>query len=1028
MTPSRTPPRELFPAAVVIIAGTLISAGLFLMLSSHSSQDIEAEFAMESEIRFSAVRNEISRNIAYLESLHGLFAASDYVTRNEFRRFAASIGKLGQGIITLEWAPYIQREFREAFEAEGQRDGLSGFRITEIDSAGKRKNAPEHDFYFPVLYSSSKRKGHASLGYDLWSSPVMRPPLQAAWDSGRAVASGRIRKPWNPDYADGFIIASPVFSGFFPDETSSGNRLAGFVVGVFSFRDFLLSALGRNSPDGRGLTTPTLHQLGIAVSLYDRSAPKEEQFLFALPESAASDEQPFFRSYSLKVGGRSWEIVCRSLPEFHARFASPLRYQIPLFTAAGTVLILIYLIANSRKTRKISELVDLRTTELSSEEARLRAILETSADGIVTIDEHGTIDIFNSAASRLFGYSPEQVVGKNVSILMPEPYRSAHDHYLRRYLETGEGSIINIGREVEGLRSDGTIFPLHLSVGEGMTAEGRVFSGIVRDITDRRAAEAALSRAKEEAETANASKSEFLARMSHEIRTPLNAIIGMTHLALRTELTPKQRDYLVKSQNSAQVLLHLVNDTLDLSKIEAGRMKLENISFNPASIIRQVVETLAVTAEQKGLMISSIPSADLPTSVKGDPLRLNQILMNLVGNAIKFTDKGSITVLASEERVFPPDRTRSSGTVAVRFVVKDTGIGILEKDIPTIFESFSQADGSTSRRFGGTGLGLAISRKLITIMGGEISVESLPGKGSAFTFTLPFERDTASRLTHYQETRPLPPPSARQGRILLVEDNPINLQLTQELLEAEGYGVTPAVNGAVALDIALREEFDLCLMDIQMPGINGIETTRRLRLLPGWAEKPVVALTAHASAEHRESSLAGGMNGYITKPINPKELSDTVAGWLAKAPSTVSPLPAASDTVIPPGFPERLPGLEVSEGLERMNGNTELYFSLLNSFIELHGTVGADLRKAWVHDGVEAATGIAHAIKGASGNLGASAIHATTRELEKTIRDEDEESLEGLIHQLEQAMDVFRSSVAILRTTVLEDSEPHHPA
>ncbi len=391
------------------------------------------------------------------------------------------------------------------------------------------------------------------------------------------------------------------------------------------------------------------------------------------------------------------------------------------------------------------------------------------------------------------------------------------------------------------------------------------------------------------ADAANQAKSGFLANMSHEIRTPMNAIIGMAHLALKTELTPKQRDYLDKILKSGEHLLGIINDILDFSKIEAGKLEIEHIDFTLDDVLEMLGNLVGEKARAKGLALVVEAQPDVPRQLVGDPLRLAQILINFANNAVKFTEHGSVTVRAS----LVEDRDNQA---LLRFDVIDTGIGLSQEQQHKLFQSFQQADASTSRKHGGTGLGLAISKQLAQLMAGEVGMESTPGAGSTFWCTVLLGKGTAIA----QHAEPSPPATAKLAgaRILLAEDNAFNQQVATELLEMAGMTVAVADTGFDVLRQLQEASFDCVLMDMQMPGMDGLEATRAIRANPAWAQLPVLAMTANAMNEDRILCMEAGMNDFITKPILPQKLYAVLAQHLHReAPSleidTATPTPAA---------------------------------------------------------------------------------------------------------------------------------------
>ena len=404
---------------------------------------------------------------------------------------------------------------------------------------------------------------------------------------------------------------------------------------------------------------------------------------------------------------------------------------------------------------------------------------------------------------------------------------------------------------------------------------------VLTDETDRANALA------DKARKASAAKSEFLANMSHEIRTPMNAIIGMAELMQETELTPRQQHYISTFQSAGENLLHIINDILDISKIEAGHIELEQTRFNLIELVSSSCGILGEKASDKGIAFSIINGQDLPEFVEGDPARLCQILVNLVGNAVKFTRSGSITVsidIAKSQETFfqAPSRTAN-----VRITVTDTGIGIPENKIPIIFDNFTQSSSSTTREYGGTGLGLAISKRLVVLMGGEISVSSREGEGSCFSFTLPLIVSATAAPGGGTEPvkRPAFPETGKPGayeekrKLLIAEDNPDNQKLISAYLEGSPHEVDLAVNGIDAIEKFTNNDYDLVLMDIQMPVMDGYEATRRIRSLErrrrGF-KTPILALTAHATTDERQKCLEAGCDGHLTKPIRKSKLLEAI--------------------------------------------------------------------------------------------------------------------------------------------------------
>ncbi len=558
---------------------------------------------------------------------------------------------------------------------------------------------------------------------------------------------------------------------------------------------------------------------------------------------------------------------------------------------------------------------------LQASEAHIRLIVDTALDGVVTVDAHGVVLGWNIQAERIFGWQASEAMGRPVSeLIVPPEMRAAHLAGIEAFRRTGIGTILGKRIEVTGQRRNGDRFPMELSVNPVSTNAGTGFSAFMRDISDRKQAETRLQDAAraieeanarlhqsllqaeklaEEAQAANKAKSEFLATMSHEIRTPMNGILGFVQLLSDTPLNPEQREFTGIIRQSGDALLSIIDDILDFSKVEAGKLTLNCAPFDVLPVVQEVVGLLTPKAAEKGLHLTLKLAANQPGQVVGDPARVRQVVTNLVGNAIKFTETGGVTV--EMECGPPPGGDPHDSRQHLRISVLDTGIGISEEKQRLLFQKFTQLDSSTTRRFGGTGLGLAISKQLITLMNGRVGCTSAPGRGSTFWFSIPLATATAIQRNACAlpppsraatPTSPTPPaprldPSAPSDAltVILAEDNSTNRALARRLVEKCGFRVETAVNGREAVEKSAADGCIAILMDCDMPEMDGFEATHaiRLRERATGGRLPIIALTANAMAGDREKCLEAGMDDYLSKPVKFPDLQATLARWVASS-------------------------------------------------------------------------------------------------------------------------------------------------
>ncbi|MFM5586290.1 PAS domain S-box protein [Aeromonas rivipollensis] len=647
--------------------------------------------------------------------------------------------------------------------------------------------------------------------------------------------------------------------------------------------------------------------------------------------------------------------------------------------------------------------IHLDITERKQAEQQLRQLslaLEQSPDGVFITDTRARIEYVNAAFLTISGYQQEEVIGQTPSLLRSgltprATYVALWDAIKRGQRWHGEfvnrrkdGSHYQVLAAISPIRQENGLVTHYVAVQADITEKKQLGEELdqyryhLEEMVDERTLQ--LAQAHQRAESANRAKSAFLANMSHEIRTPMNAILGLTYLLKRDTPDSTQHERLEKIDNAAQHLLTIINDILDLSKIDAGKMALEQSDFSLTAMLDNVSALMNEQARAKGLTLM-VDMGDSPTWVHGDITRLRQALLNYAANAIKFTEQGAVTLRVRVARPL-------ADGYLLRFEVEDTGIGISPEQCEKLFQAFEQADVSTTRKYGGTGLGLAITSRLATLMGGEAGVNSTLGQGSCFWFT------AALSAGQGEAPHPLPPPQSlaqtvfpHTARVLLVEDNAINREVVLELLCNSGLVIETAVNGQEALTLVRQHPYDLILMDIQMPVMDGYDATRAIRALSGLARLPILALTASAFEEDRKACESAGMNDFIAKPVTPAKLFEALQRWLPNK-GMVEPVVEPGEQYLsrapladPLARLQGVPGLDLQQGLAALQGKQDKYLALLRHFANEHGQDMVLLHHHLQTGDSTSATRLVHTLRGVASTLGMVELARQCLQLEQTL-------------------------------------------
>lgn len=852
-----------FSLALTILAWNFIAAG-----TEQRARDRFEYLAEDIEQRI------VDRMQAYeqvLRSGKALFSSSEAVHRAEWYQFAEDlhIEKYYPGIQGYGFTKRVLPAEKDALVQEMRKEGIVDFRIWPDQP---------RDEYTAILYLSPLDERNArALGYDMFSEPVRHEAMERARDSGAPAVSGKVVlvQETQSGVQAGFLMYLPVYRNGAPTATVDQRRAAlqGYVYAPFRMNDLMDGVLGTSLPE-------------FTIDIFDGVAETEQGRMYTTataPRLRSDYPNRFTTRKVISVNDRQWTVRVTSLPAFEAGID---RQKSLIVLVAGTIISLLFFsMVRTLATTRIEALALAKemTAALRESEVRFESLVESASEfAIIATDLDGIIRIFSIGGERMLGYRAEELVGKQKpSLFHIDAEIKARTTQLAA--ETGEpveeGDIFIASarrghaetREWTYQRKDGSRLPVQLTISpiRGMHGEVKGFVGIARDVTEERRTKEELRAAIQQAQSASEAKSNFVANMSHELRTPMNAVLGMAYLMGNTALSPDQRKYLDMIQTSGQSLLHVLNDILDFSKIEAGRMELAPARFRLGDVLNALTMIMGVSAGEKDLEVALGVEPDVPEWFIGDALRIQQVLLNLAGNAIKFTRKGEVALLVDVAE-------RYDGTIALRFRVRDTGVGMTEEQRKGLFSAFYQADSSTTRRFGGTGLGLVISARLVDMMGGRIVVQSEHGKGSEFTVTIPLHVADAATANEPAEA-PL-----RDLRLLVVDDNATSRDCISKAIAALHWHADIVDSGAQALSRlhtaqASGQAYDAMLVDWQMPEMDGAATIQAVRAgWPGLNMRIIMMSSEFARSRLMEGQPQWQTDAVLAKPFTRSALADTV--------------------------------------------------------------------------------------------------------------------------------------------------------
>jgi len=973
------------------------------------------QLASSTKAGADAIAFSFQQNLNHLEALHAYFDTNSNVSRGQFSRFTRRLLENTSDIRALEWIPRVSAGQRKALEETTRFHGYSDFNFLELGADGEMITAGDRAEYYPVLFVEPFAENQKAFGFDLGSNETRLKALQRSRDRGERVVTRRIRLVQEAGKQFGVLVIDPVYRRDLGDETIAGRResIRGFVLGVFGISNMVNNALS-------SLSIPE----NAIIEIYDRKAKDGEQLLFSSHQpdldGDAGDhehnpEYSFSYDLSLLVGDQDWEVMFSGFDESPADSS----WVVWLVVGAGlavTAMMVLVMCGYVSRAENASRLVAERTKSLQESDDRMHDAIESLADGFALYDAEDRLVVSNLRYRNIYSESADLLVKgvKFADALRTGVERGQYPEADGR-VEEWVAERVDLHQNPQGPFEQKLPNGQWLRIEERRTSEGG-YVGIRTDISALKEKEFALleserrarkiakeaDSARTEAELANMAKSNFLATMSHEIRTPMNGVLGLAQLLTDSPLNEDQRRKVETILSSGRTLLSIINDVLDMSRIEAGGVELEITAFNLPDLVSIIATPFQSLADDKGLQLNVHKNASGTPILKGDPVRLRQILWNLLSNSIKFTDEGSVS-LSIEELTAEDPCCYSARDHTLKISISDTGAGISPDRLEVIFDPFTQADTTITRKFGGSGLGLSIVKRLVDLMAGSIEVSSVPGEGTRFDVFIPFDRATDEETARL--LKPVEYADKTRGEkldVLVAEDNEVNAMVVRAFLQKFGHAVRHAENGKQAVQEVEKSRPDLVLMDIHMPEMNGIDATKMIRSMEGGQNIPIVGLTAEAFAERHAQFRSAGMDDVLTKPFTEDQLHHVVSHYGGRLPLAgkdldapealveavdVSDLPIGDDIKLA-NFQEMVTPEKVREIIAKAPA------SLNNRMDQLrHGIEVSDSKKI---------ADAAHSIRGMSGSLFAIRLSSEAGLVERAATDLEE--VRSLLPMLEETV------------------------